>query len=514
MKGQGQHNCYRNLAMQFKYLTDDDPRWLYEILPAWELGERERYDLCDWACSRGHAKDKSELLKRAIINATMADEEDDESEKYSVFKLGLPPLNRLQKMYIRHTPQEYMQAMVLSDAVALGTILTGIRFRYVVDNKIHAFNFQVFVHGYPGKGKSCFEDLFDILLAPIREEDAKNAPIVLKYKLQKKNGVKKGEAEVPNVPLREICADITSAEYIRNMEACDGKHMILIDDEVSHFSRFDKKWGILKDLLIFGRDNKRWGSMRATSDGKTGFGRVYLNSFVIGTPHKQMEFIGDDVEGGLPSRGIHAFLEEAKILKFPLWSEKEKKEIWEWIEEWSAMQGMVYCPWVDEEVEKWLAEHKEDWMAKNDYGFQFYVRSAVIGCALGYLWSVVEGIERHSERAKCKGSQQEKDAAAYTRWCMDYIYYQAHTLFKKQIEKLGKLDVYSYSYTSNRGKYSPKKLLADLPAEFTKEEMYRLAKQHNYTTSLESPLSKWQSKGYVVAKVDETNRVVGYAKMR
>ena len=159
------HDIYGRLISQMRPVCDNDPEWLFSVLPCWK-DVKERYKQCVDYCNYAYDGKISPFLADAIKLAKNGQRQED----YDVSSLGLPPLNKIQKIIVNHVPDEQKQALVVVSNVAIGGLLSEIEADYV-DNKTHHLNFGAITIAPPSVGKSFCDESFETILQPVQEQD-------------------------------------------------------------------------------------------------------------------------------------------------------------------------------------------------------------------------------------------------------------------------------------------------------------------------------------------------------
>lgn len=431
-KGLGQHNFYRAMALNFRTVLEYNQGWVYDVLPAFELGEYEREDLCRWACSQGKAGMTKDMMN-AIEEAERLEEsvEDREVEvrdesvesvevreveekccfanhSLDVNELGLPPLTPLHEMVLGHCPAAYKVPALLVSSLYFHSLLGNMRLVY--DDGIE-MPMTLLMMGVAdaSRGKSIVQNL-RYLSAPLEREDEeveRQKEEFQRVQARKKRNEPKDEE--PRWP-KHICpANISAADIAKRLTPLKGERMLMVTDELDDISNsegFGSKKVIYRDAF----DARYWEQSRATPAGITGGGIVNMCFLAAGTAGALERLIeDDDVENGLAGRIITFDLPKTRLGqqgKYKKYTEAKQRQLDGWLDELAAEEGVRYCPAVDEAMKEWMEKYADEAEENGGRYFQFYSRSAVIGRRAGYGWAQIASIctgkqvIKHSPRAK------------------------------------------------------------------------------------------------------------------
>ena len=506
------HKVYGDLIVQMRPVCNNNPDWLFSVLPSWK-DEKERYRQCVDFCKYPYDGKKSEFLNAAIKEAKMEKTE----ENNDVTVLGLPPLNRIQKIIMKHVPAEQQQALAVTYNVPVGGLLSGIEADYVY-NKTHHLNFGAITVAPPSAGKAYCDETFEMILQPIQEQDDINWKVKKEYDEKVKRTSKTKDLEVrPECPIQITPFNITAAELNAAMEEANERHLIMFDSEVGTVVGYDKQTGgFIKRALQAAYNNEKMGQRRAGKESVNAKCRSFIQYHMAGVPDA---VFGDwittkDIREGYASRVMLATIADTDDIPFyPKYTEKEKRSLYDIAVELMEKKGQVYCPFLEAPLRKWLNENKKTKINQYEYGKQFYRRTAAIAWRAAVEWAVVEGIEKRSPKSRATGSKKEQDCIAYMVWIADYLLRQFTNFYLETVKEISMKSYAKYGNVMPKTtykKYGPDDLLADMPDTFTGKELEEMMEKKKYTDKEKIPNSRYQ----LIKRFKEDGKIVETGKQK
>ncbi len=151
------------LACELRYIADNQPDLLLQILPRYGLPEEEMKALIRSACELPLLPSLPTTLRQVLLPSVVADAPPAMPEK----------LPRLVELLLSRTPEIYQPAVAHAIFPALGAHLCGVTFRYI-DNTDHEATLMNVLMAPTGAGKSCVNPVIDAIMADIRARDNAN----------------------------------------------------------------------------------------------------------------------------------------------------------------------------------------------------------------------------------------------------------------------------------------------------------------------------------------------------
>ena len=500
------HDIYGRLISQMRPVCDNDPEWLFSVLPCWK-DVKERYKQCVDYCNYAYDGKISPFLADAIKLAKNGQRQED----YDVSSLGLPPLNKIQKIIVNHVPDEQKQALVVVSNVAIGGLLSEIEADYV-DNKTHHLNFGAITIAPPSVGKSFCDESFETILQPVQEQDDINWKVKREYEDKAKRTSKNKDLEVkPKTPILITPFNIYAAGLNQAMEEANGKHLIMFDSEVGSVVDYDRNaGGFIKRALQYAFNNEKMGQRRVGLDSVNAKCKSFIQYHMTGVPDAVFgDFLREkEIREGFASRVMLATIGDTDdIPHYEKYTDAEKKKLYDIGVELMAKQGKVYCPFLEQPIRQWIEEKKTTPINQYEYGKQFFRRAAVSAWRAAVEWAVVEDIERRSPKSRATGSKKEQECVEYMIMMANYLLMQFTNFYLEKVKKISQESYAKYGNVmpkSTYKKYGPDDLLNDMPDVFCGTDLDAMMKEKNYTTEDKIRNTRYQ----LVKRAKEDGKII------
>lgn len=492
------HDMYGTLCGYLHGLVNNNPTWLYNILPEWNDFD-EQYDQCEYACNEGTTGRPAKVVLAAIETAKQMTKK----EKYDFNSLPLPPLNPLQKLILSKVPQQYHAQALLLEMAIEGALLHHCNYDWI-NGDPRSFVFGVTVVGAPASGKSFYKSFVELLKTPLYDHDSEQKQLQDEYKEKLKMTKNSGKQPVdPKVYLANILPDTTLAKLAYYIENADGDTMYMQCDEIDELSRTEaSKLSTKKVLYRLSYDGSLWGQDRVGLDSVTASGIVKICNLWNGTPLAVERFFDqNEVEDGLCSRQVFCLMPKIDLFDIPRfvpYTKNEQDRIKDIAYELYDTQGHFSAPRVAEAIDQWLQDKKLEYANENEYFMQYAIRAAEYGMKAGLTYSIVDGSALKGNKSKQKGTVKEKNAAEYALWYAESTFRNAMVLFLDKIRRLSATSVSS----NYGGKYCPKRLYNDLNTTFTDDDIEQLQDQHNWHPSIANIKFTWKKTGKIIENED------------
>lgn len=496
------HDMYGTLCGYLHGLVNNNPTWLYNILPEWNDFD-EQYDQCEYACNTGCTGRPAKVVLAAISAA----KEMTRVEKYDVASLGLPPLTELDKLIFTQLPEKHRQHMLLALPAIKGALFHHCNYRNS-SNYLRHFGFGCVIIGYPHSGKSFYKTVLPLLIAPLQEQTDEAEQLQHEYtasmKRCKNNAKnKKEQTEDPNVYYALLQADTTLARLAEHIRNANGDVQLILCDEIDDMTQAEKKNTSAKKVLLRrAYDGESWGQDRAGFDSVSGCGSVKINTLEAGTLEAVERFYDwKEIEDGLTSRRIFIHLPPRSAYEkktvFTDYTAEQKRKITDIVYDFYDTMGTYYAPWVSEATDNWCTNKMLEYDGCNPYLTQYIGRAAEIAERAAIMRAIETGSALKSPRAKAKNTQKEKDDVAYALWFCEAVF-RGQMLFVRD-----KLDKFAFaSASTNSGKYCPKQALIDLNSTFTRADLEWLQDVHNWHPSVNNIIHVWLKTGKICYNED------------
>ncbi|MCQ2214004.1 MAG: hypothetical protein MJZ36_10235 [Bacteroidaceae bacterium] len=316
-------NTFFKVCCLLRYLCDSNPEWMRTLAPSWALDlDREApgrvIELIKSACKRNCSFSYPPTLKRTLNELRYddtAEREDAEAVRAATLETDVRLLEGIEEskqkfiMFPKHVPPifeefcggvkpEWRWAVVLTLLPTLGTLMSRLRAKYL-DGRMHSPSFQTVIEAKMASGKQNFSDIADFILTPITQLDLEgNTKLnIYNQEVQQANGAKSISAP-PDVCVRKMIGRFTEAGFNATLDTSKGLH---IWSGVSEIDEVTSVWRELSYILRLAYDNAAYGRTLQSNKQFRGERRLYLNTFLCGTP-RAVRKLYNDPEDGLVSR--------------------------------------------------------------------------------------------------------------------------------------------------------------------------------------------------------------------
>lgn len=460
------HNTYLEMAKNIKTICDYDPRVVFVNLPDLGLPQNERAAICNGGYVT-NPKYYTSKIPDAITEAVEAITQQklglqDNHEAYldmNPFNVVLPDkLPKIFQTLLSNLHPDFHWAAIVAALPMLGAVATGVRMKYS-DGHTHSFSFLSAIVARQSTGKSFIKNIDEAVLRKINAQS-------LMTNTQKGN----------NTVARKITAKFSAANYFKRARLLGDKHVIAVSEEIDQLANAEKSASMsLRDLLKFAFDNAETGCNYNNPDSFDGIVRAYINLCVACTPVALHKYIDPNLTDGLMTRFSYAIIKREKyeMPHFDDYTPAQIKYIDALTLRLEDTQGFIYCPWVDDAIDK-LSEYWNDKMNYIDNAevlVQLFPRALNMAFRAGYLASLCENDYLLKKNPKYKLNAKRQMIVDFTTAVFNYLFRTAYYNFGALLEKQDEV----LQTVGNPKK--PLDILAALPAVFSREQFDELCKK-------------------------------------
>lgn len=368
-------------ARDLRYICDFNPQVLARIMPKVGLSKQEVLQVCTSACQSSRASKVPDVVVEAL---NLCHESTDDIEEVTPVNNSEVVLPAIVRPIVKIAPKGFEEATVLSLLPILGTLATGVRARYI-DGELHSPSFMTIVTAEQASGKSFTRKVVDMLLQPIKDEDAAARVVEQAYKLdlrKKKNS--KEQPEDPKVVIRLIPASVSVAKLLQRLDYAGGKHLFSFAEELDTVIKSNQSgaWSQKSDIYRNAFDNAEYGQDFMSDNSYSANLQVFYNLLFLGTPRQTDKFF-KDVENGLVSRTCFAKLPDGFGQTMPVMkqlAEMDVARLAKQVNMLRAVNGEVEMKFIFPAIEKWLEEQRLQALKESNRARDiFRKRAAVIG---------------------------------------------------------------------------------------------------------------------------------------
>lgn len=393
----------------------------------------------------------------------------------------------------------------MSSLPLLGTLATHVRGQYL-DGEEHSLSFITSVVAPQASGKSFTRKLFNMLMGPIKAQDAVGREQERKYNEEKKATKNKAkQPEDPRAVIRIIPATVSNCMLLKRADYAQEQHLITYAEEIDTLVRGNKagSWSAKSDTLRQAFDNAIWGQDYMSDNSYSGQVNLYYNLLMCGTPRAVHRFF-NDVEDGLVSRVIFAQLPDMLGASMPVYGRLSKREMDEVKAEAQRLYDLrstsvdgpevvVDCPRLLKAIGGWLEERRMEYLRDQNHPSIdiFRRRSAVIGFRAGLLCTQL--------------TEQTKVICDFALWVANYTLQQQLSMFGEEMDRvLNESQQLSEKYEVQRYGHNVQ-LIDQLSDEFSLQDLVQVRMHQGLTTepsTLRSVIFRWIKNG-MLCKVGE-----------
>ena len=483
------NNFIFSMACHLRYICNDDPAWIAEVLPTYGE-EREKFvATVKSACQRIQTKVMPRIIKRTLdICRRNSELRTCNSELENIppeMPKKLPPLIEL---LVSRTPDIYQPAVAHAVFPSLGTHLYQTRFRYI-DNCYHEATLACLLMAPTGSGKSSVNTPIDYIMADIRKRDEICMEKERNWKrdTQSKGANKDKKQRPEGIVIQCIDADITSAAFVQRMADAEGRFLYARMNEIEQLNNLSSRGNShnVFDLLCLCFDyGNLYGQTRIGAASVSEKVTVRFNYNVSTTVRKGQYFFRNVLTDGPLSRINICTIPERSIGSdmpiYGTYDEGFSEELRPYIERLNMARGLVECEEASALARKLVEECAEFARLSQSRVYEnlsfranviAFLKAMVLYVAHGEVWT--------------------PEMEEFVRWSLQYDLWCKMKFFGDAIEaqEEGSMKL------PTKG---PQNLLDQLPEIFTREEAGMMRQRMGIRTgSVRQMLGNWTHRGYI-----------------
>ena len=486
------NNFIFSMACHLRYITNDDPLWIAQILPTYGEEREKRMSTIRSACNRSQTKTMPRIMKRTlgICKKRMAEEEEirnhqSETDSPPPLPKRLPPLI---KLLVSRTPAIYQPAVAHAVFPSLATHLYDTRFRYI-DNCLHEATLSCLLMAPTGSGKSSVNTPIDYIMADIRERDTVNMEKERNWKRETQSrGANKDKRQRPEgIIIQCIDADITSAAFVQRMADAEGRFLYVRMNEIDQLYNLSSRGNShnVFDLLCLCFDfGNLYGQTRVGTGSVSEKVTVRFNYNVSTTIRKGQYFFRNVLTDGPLSRINICTIPERPIgSEMPVYGTYDEtfaQELKPYIDRLNSARGLIECAQASKLTKKLVEECAEFSRLSQS---RVYENLSFRANVIAFLKAMVLYVAH--------GEKWDKSMEDFVRWSLQYDLWCKMKFFGNAIEAQEE----SGMKLPTKG---PQNLLDQLPEVFTRAEAGQMRQRMGIRTgSLRMMLGNWTHRGYI-----------------
>ena len=495
------------LACYLRYVCDDDPEWIKQIIPTFGEDRQKAFATVDSACQRKQNARMPSIVRRALKMAETETEltnaaggfdsenfggtEQEGSYFYHVQQLPRK-LPALIKLLISKTPGIYRNAVAAAVFPPLAAHLCGVRFRYI-DNVEHEATLMSILCAPTGSGKECITQPVNRIMADIRLRDAEQRRREKEWKDEcNSKGANKDRRERPEgLVIQEVNIDMTNPAFVLRMKEAEGHFLYTKVNELNLFDALKGKTNQHFRIMELAFDTGQYGQDRVGAQSVTETVQVRFNWNASCTPKKCRDYFQKVVTDGPVSRIAFSTIERrpcgSPIPVYGTYDAAFDEELKPYIDNLTKARGLVECRQLTRLAQTLVEENAEFARLSQNYVFEnLSFRATVIAWLKACVLYVANG---------CRWEKQIED---FARWSLRYDLWCKLQLFGQMIYDADN-DSSSLPRTAPKG---PKNLLEMLPEEFSAADYIRVRQSEGFdcdnARTVSCALNQWVHRGYIV----------------
>jgi hypothetical protein len=492
MGGRPEHGSRNNfifsMACHLRYVCDDDPDWIAQVLPTYGEAREKWMASIRSACARSQTQLMPRIMQRTIRIAKGNENESEirnQNSEIPEMPKKLPPLIEL---LVSRTPDIYKAAVAHAVFPALGAHLWQTTFRYI-DNVEHEATLMNVLMAGTGAGKNCISEPVNHIMADIRMRDMENLRREKEWKeeMMTKGSNKDKRKRPEGLVIQEIDPDMTNAAFVQRLADAEKRFLYTKMNEIDQFdalktsSRSKAHFQIM--CLAFDPGNV-YGQTRVGTSSVSERVCIRFNWNAATTIHKGQAYFQNVLTDGPISRINFCTIPEQPIgAEMPVYGSYDAEfdeELRPYIERLNKTRGLVECREAHT-LARMLREECADFARLSQS--RVYENLSFRANVIAYLKAMVLFVA-HGER-------WDNTMEEFIRWSLQYDLWCKMHFFGEAIER-------QEEFGTSTKKPGPRNLLDLLPVVFTREEAQQMRQRQGIRRgNVKMMLDNWKKRGYI-----------------
>ena len=505
MGGTPEHGSRNNfifsMACHLRYVCNDDPEWISQILPTYGEAKEKWMASIRSACARNQTRAMPRIMKRTLNICKQREAEESEIKNQKSEIDSPPPMPKrlppLIKLLVSRTPDIYKPAVANAVFPALGAHLWKTYFRYI-DNVIHEATLMNVLMAGTGAGKDCISAPINYILKDIRQRDQENMQREKEWKKEvNSKGANKDKRQRPEgLVIQEIDPDTTNAAFVQRLADTEERFLYAKMNEIDQFDALktnaNKKAHFQIMCLAFDPGNI-YGQTRVGTGSVSERVCIRFNWNASTTIRKGQYYFRTVLTDGPISRINFCTIPQREIgSEMPVYGTYDaafEEELRPYIERLNKARGVVECRQANVLAKK-LVEECADFARLSQS--RVYENLSFRGNVIAFLKAMVLYVAHDGKWDKC--------IEEFVRWSLRYDLWCKMRFFGDAIEAQEEKD----EKIPTKG---PQNLLDLLPEIFSREDANSLRQRVGIRSdSLSQMLNNWKQRGYIEVYGEEVKR--------
>ena len=483
------NNFIFSMAAYLRYVCDDDPEWIAQILPTYGEARDKWRRTIDSACQRAQYKAMPQIVRRAISNAKLKIENGKIGGGMADSGDDLPPempekLPKLIQHLTKNVPEVCRPAVANAVFPALAAHLNGVKF-WLIDGPEKEAKFMCVTMARQSSGKSAVNKPIEYIVADIVERDEINRRREQEWKEASANkGANKEKPKRPeDLCVQVLVSDMTNAAFVQRMKDANGKYLYTNLEELDLLKQLQTNG--TKDvgkIICLCFDNGKYGQERVGTQSVTARVDIRWNWNASSTIQKGLQFFkGRMVDGTLSRVNFCTIIpDKSKPFVYGKYDEKYAEVLKPYITNLNLATGNIECKQALELAKKMSEQCADESALSDDDVYQDLAYRAV---TIAYLKAMVLFI--------ANDMTWTRDIAEFAEWSLRYDLWCKCHFFGEQVSEEKAKEVVK----ARRGR---KNLLEMLPESFTLQDAIEVRRKNGMDDSgCRQMINTWIFRGYI-----------------
>ena len=491
------NNFIFTMAAYLRYVCDDDPEWIAQILPDYGEARDKWRRTIDSACQRSQYKQMPQIVRRAIelarskVECVMGNMDEEGNDLPPEMPKKLP---KVIAHLVKNVPEVCRPAVANAVFPSLAAHLKGVKF-WLIDGTEKEATFMCVTMAPQSSGKSAVNKPIEYITADIVERDELSRKREQDWKdaMAQKGANKEKPKRPDDLCVQVLVSDMTNAAFVQRMKDADGRYLYTNLEELDLLRQLQTNG--TKDvgkIICLCFDNGKYGQERVGTQSVTARVDLRWNWNASSTIQKGVKFFqGRLVDGTLSRINLCTIVpDKSKSFVYGRYDEKYAEVLKPYITNLNLATGHVECRQALDLAKRMLDRCQEDAALTDDEVLQDLAFRAV---TIAYLKAMVLYI--------CNDMTWSREIADFVEWSLDYDlwckqHFFGHLLADERAgEKMGQ----------TRGRQN---LLNLLPDAFSLQQAQEVRRLQGLDDNALHMIRTWIYRGYV--ERDEVSQL--YAK--
>ena len=491
------NNFLFSMACHLRYVCNDDPRWIRQVLPTYGEDSERLYRTIQSACNRAQSRNMPPIVQRAVsvargqqnvLNLSAA------TASSNPLAASTPPempkrLPRLIQLLVSKVDPMYRPAVAQAVFPPLGAHLHGVTTRYI-DNSVNDLGgFMSILMAKQSIGKGSVNMPIELIMEDIRQRDDYSRELEKQWKAQCKQS--KSTEKKPSRPeglcVQYLMSNMTNAAMVQRLldvQAAGGKFIYVKLDEIELLDQIKATGGATaSEIIRLAFTQSLYGQERVGQESVTGTPPLRFNFNASSTIPAGQAYFRNGLTNGTLSRLTFATiirpLGRRGIPRFGNYDEQFKRQLQPFISNLNAASGLIECRQAEKMAECIMEENADLAELSDDDVFETlsyranriaYDKAMLLFIAHGYQWT--------KEIADfCRWSEQ------YDLWCKLHFYGEQmrEENLREQLPAV----------------CGPQNMLDLLPDRFGKQDLSAVHRAQGRDGNVMQLIYTWTNRGYI-----------------